>query len=87
MSNRYGYGGTIRNVDGDVLLAYNGSEGKKTVIEQQLLGILRGIQGCRLIEERKVEVAADSLRAIHIIKEEERCPWHCRNILAAIKIV
>ncbi|KAF9590629.1 hypothetical protein IFM89_035947 [Coptis chinensis] len=77
-------GGIVRDSDGKVLLAYTGAGGCRSVLYQELKAIWAGLQGCKAIQQLKVEVASDLLRAVKIIRHQEIVPWHCANITAAI---
>ncbi|KAF9608326.1 hypothetical protein IFM89_009016 [Coptis chinensis] len=77
-------GGIVRDSNGKVLLAYTRAGGCRSVLSQELKAILAGLQGCKAIQQLKVEVASDSLRAVKIIRHQEIVPWHCANITAAI---
>ncbi|KAL5706829.1 hypothetical protein ACHQM5_024947 [Ranunculus cassubicifolius] len=83
-ANRFGYGGAIRDDMGRPVMGYFGSEGMKTVLYQELLAILRGLQCCLQMGLQCIEIASDSQRAVQLIREKEAPPWQCRKLLAEI---
>ncbi|KAF9620979.1 hypothetical protein IFM89_015801 [Coptis chinensis] len=58
---RSGNGGTIRDANGEVVLAYSEAGGLSSVLFQELKALLNGLQGCLMLKIMKVEVASDSL--------------------------
>ncbi|KAF9596275.1 hypothetical protein IFM89_008510 [Coptis chinensis] len=79
-----GYG-VIRDKDGTVLLTYNGSSKCKSIMFQELSGILEGLKAAEMINIRQIEINSDSKRAVNIINSIEPTPWLCMNMLEAIK--
>lgn len=82
--NRYGYGGAIRDDKGRPIMLYFGSEGHDSVIYQELMAILKGVQCCVQMGLHRVEIATDSLRAVQLVREKEAPPWKCRKLLNEI---
>ncbi|KAF9590903.1 hypothetical protein IFM89_000159 [Coptis chinensis] len=62
-----GYGGIIRNNNGDTIVAYVGSSLNKSVIFQELSTIHQGLSTCLQLNIVKVTVASDSLQSIQAI--------------------
>ncbi|KAF9619683.1 hypothetical protein IFM89_008360 [Coptis chinensis] len=50
-------GGIIRDCNGDVLLAYSGSGGTRSVLYQELKAIYDGLLGCEILQKRQILVA------------------------------
>ncbi|KAF9598545.1 hypothetical protein IFM89_028077 [Coptis chinensis] len=72
--SRSGSGGVIRDHNGDVVLAYSGSGGMRSVLFQELKAILQGLNGCLSCQITRISVASDSLRAIMILIGREEAP-------------
>ncbi|KAF9595312.1 hypothetical protein IFM89_038464 [Coptis chinensis] len=81
---RGGGGGAIRDHKGDVLLAFMTAGGMKSIMFQELKAIYMGLQGCLFIYQMRVLVAYDSLMAIKVFQRQEKPPWYCAEIAAAI---
>ncbi|KAF9617063.1 hypothetical protein IFM89_033168 [Coptis chinensis] len=63
-----GYGGVIRDKDGNALLTYNDSSKYRSILFQELLGIMEGIMAASMIGIRQLEINSDFKRAISILK-------------------
>ncbi|KAF5198041.1 hypothetical protein FRX31_012372, partial [Thalictrum thalictroides] len=74
-----GFGGLIRNNAGNALLAYIGKSNCRSVIMQELYSIMFGMKGAATTGIQKLDVATDSLRAAHIVKNIEAPPWYARD--------
>ncbi|KAF9616626.1 hypothetical protein IFM89_030795 [Coptis chinensis] len=82
--DKTGFGGTLRDKNGEVKLVYTGSFGNPSVLFQELQCIKYGLIGSH-IDNYKLVIASDSLNAIHILNKETKPPWHCLNITMEIR--
>ncbi|KAF9626549.1 hypothetical protein IFM89_034962 [Coptis chinensis] len=71
-----GYGGTIRDSQGNVLLGFAGSSSKPSVIFQELFAIAMGLKQAQFLSIAKLEINSDSLGAINIINGLARSLWN-----------
>ncbi|KAF9589463.1 hypothetical protein IFM89_024026 [Coptis chinensis] len=67
-----GFGGIIRDSQGNILLGFAGSSSKPSVIYQELMTIAVGLKQAHLLSIAKLEINSDSLGVINIINGEVR---------------
>ncbi|KAF9622077.1 hypothetical protein IFM89_029361 [Coptis chinensis] len=65
-----GFGGMLRDSNGEVKLAYTRSNGSHSVLFQELQGIKYGLIGSLHLSNNKIMVASDSLNAIQILNQK-----------------
>ncbi|KAF9596330.1 hypothetical protein IFM89_008856 [Coptis chinensis] len=71
-----GYGGTIRDSQGNVLMGFARSSSKPSVIFQELFAIAMGLKQAQSLSIAKLEINSDSLGVINIINGLARSPCH-----------
>lgn len=79
------FGGIIRNNVDDTILAFTGADHKKNVEVQELNAVLWGLQGCLMVQEKKVAAASGSLRDILILEGKEHVFWYCSNLVLHLR--
>ncbi|KAF5194529.1 hypothetical protein FRX31_015884 [Thalictrum thalictroides] len=82
--NGSGFGGILRDNEGEVLCAFTGSDSSSFVFQQKLLAVLRGIQLAQKLGVKRIEIASDSLRVIRTINQQEESPWDCMDQIMEI---
>lgn len=80
----YGYGGLVRDIEGEAVLCYNGKEGEGSVLEQKLGALHCGIILSLEQQISRLDIGSDSLLAVWIIKRTTKPPWYLRNLVQAI---
>ncbi|KAF9598440.1 hypothetical protein IFM89_027873 [Coptis chinensis] len=69
------YGDVARDENGEVLFAYTGSRGARSVMYQELKAIEQGLHKCKDFLVRKLVVVSDSLKAINALNSKENASW------------
>lgn len=55
---------------------FTGNGDKDCLQHQELSAILAGLHGCEILEERRIILNSDSMRAVNIAKGLEDPPWY-----------
>lgn len=66
---RTGYGGLVRNKDGEFLVGFYGSAGISHIGHVEMLALLQGIRLCRDMGFSAVQCYSDSTNTIRMVKE------------------
>ncbi|KAF9603258.1 hypothetical protein IFM89_034591 [Coptis chinensis] len=78
------FGSIARKEDGTVHFAYMGSNSKRFIIQQELMAIDVGLDGCLKHGITKVLVYSDSMNVVSIVNGLITPPWYCQNIVLFI---
>ncbi|KAJ1391912.1 Ribonuclease H domain [Sesbania bispinosa] len=70
MGNRAGFGGLVRNMNGEWMWGFAGFMGEEDVLMAELTAILRGLHLCWDNNIINVKCMSDSLMAVSLIKED-----------------
>ncbi|KAJ1427514.1 Ribonuclease H domain [Sesbania bispinosa] len=70
MNNRAGFGGLIRNMNGDWVMGFFGYLGEEDVLMAELTAILRGLHLCWDNDIRNVKCMSDSQTTVSLIKKD-----------------
>ncbi|KAF5204158.1 Cyclin-dependent protein kinase inhibitor smr6 [Thalictrum thalictroides] len=79
-----GFGGLLRNWEGEVLCAYSGNDICNSVFHQELNAVHQGLKLALFLNVRSLEVASDSLSVTRAINKLEKPPWDCEDQLKRI---
>lgn len=82
---RTGYGGLVRNKDGEFLVGFYGSAGISHISHAEMLALLQGIWLCREMGFSAIQCYSDSANTIRMIKEGVPPTHQEANEVATIK--
>ncbi|KAF5202092.1 Ribonuclease h-like superfamily protein [Thalictrum thalictroides] len=80
-----GFGGLLRDSEGQVVCAYSGRGFSSSVYQQELNAVHKGIQLAKDQGFTKIEVASDSLGVIRTMNKMEEPPWDCQDQVREIR--
>ncbi|KAF5185754.1 hypothetical protein FRX31_024659 [Thalictrum thalictroides] len=63
------------------MATYAANEGPRSVIGLELQAICKGLQVCKYMGFRDIQLATDSLSAVKYILKEWKPPWELANVL------
>ncbi|KAF5203664.1 hypothetical protein FRX31_006748 [Thalictrum thalictroides] len=81
-----GYGGLVRDSEGNMVVGFSCASSIKSVMFQELQAILKRLVGASFMRLQAVVVESDSLRAIQCILKKEKPPWFCEDMVVEIQM-
>ncbi|KAF6155377.1 hypothetical protein GIB67_019903 [Kingdonia uniflora] len=81
-----GYGGLLRDCNGECVLALLGREKKRIVAYHEIQGISRVLSLSVGKGYNKIWVATDSSQIVDYIQSMLKPPWRCRNLMSNIRV-
>lgn len=79
MTGASGYGGVIRDSNGNWIVGYTGSSKHITSLHMELMGFLQGLRLAHLCQLTPLEVVVDAQEVMHLLKADNLFYSHILN--------